>query len=271
MDKIVVTTSAKINIGLWVFGVRSDGFHNIQSIFFPVNENNSNLKGDRIEISEGCFCGAGKVRILTSGITIGGDPLHNSCVKAYNLLDEKFNLPPVNIHLEKNVPIGAGLGGGSADGVYTLKALSELFNLSLSNDDLTEFAARLGSDCPFFVNLQPALIEGRGEIITPLEENKTIADLNKNYKIEIIPSSVFISTPHAYSIVNERPSQNNSLLDLISQPISQWQSTIVNDFEEPVFKEYPELRKTKEELLSRGAIYASMTGSGSAVYGIFNK
>lgn len=309
MDKIVVTTSAKINIGLWVFGVRADGFHNIQSIFFPVNESNSNLLGDRIEISEGCFCGAGKVRILTSGITIGGDPIHNSCVKAYNLLDEKFNLPPVNIHLEKNVPIGAGLGGGSADGVYTLKALSQLFKLFLSDADLIDFAARLGSDCPFFVNPQPALVEGRGEIITPLcemrgesvneqkgestteriaeEKRKKAAEvlkeLNDNYRIEIIPSSIFISTPHAYSIVGEREgyteytsgdasvagASQSSLLEQLSQPISQWQNTIVNDFEEAIFKEYPQLRKTKEELLERGAVYASMTGSGSAVYGIF--
>lgn len=282
MGKVTVTTSAKINIGLWVFGTRPDGFHNIQSIFFPVNESNSNLLGDTLSVEEGCFCGAGKVRLLTSGITIGGEVSHNICVKAYNLLDQKFNLPPVKIFLEKNVPIGAGLGGGSADGVYMLKALNQLFNLSLSDSDLTFFAAKLGSDCPFFIKEQPALIEGRGEIISPLAGvseiiDERIAELNNDYKIEIVPSDVFISTPHAYSIVKERGAAESattdecrqSLLNLFEQPIEQWQNSIVNDFEEPVFKEYPQLRKIKESLLQRGAIYASMTGSGSAVYGLF--
>ncbi len=336
LKKISITTSAKINIGLHVFGVRPDGFHNIESIFFPVNEYNSNLIGDKIEVSEGCFCGAGKVRILTSGITINGNPQQNSCVKAYHALDKHFNLPPVNIYLEKNVPIGAGLGGGSADGVYMLKALSQLFNLSLSDAQLFEFASALGSDCPFFINPQPALIEGRGEVITPLgavgaegcanrpihktdghvterescvaereghtaeresriaerdghvvEKENRIAEREKwiekasaalsklydDYYIKIIPSNIFISTPHAYSIVGEREqsSEQNSLLKLISQPIEQWQNSIVNDFEEPIFQEYPQLRETKDALLSKGAIYAAMTGSGSAIYGIFKK
>ena len=264
-------TSAKINIGLYVFGVRNDGFHNIQSLFYPVNQDNSNLFGDIIDVEEGCFCGAGKVRLLQSGLTIPGSISSNISLKAYNILDEKFSLPPVQIHLEKNVPIGAGLGGGSADGVYTLMALNELFRLNLSQSDLFYFSLKLGSDCPFFTENVPTVVEGRGEVLRPVGE----IDALKDCRIEIVPSDIFISTPHAYSIVRERDNEQinkiPSISELIKYPISHWQDLLVNDFETPVFNEYPQLKEIKEDLISRGAIYASMTGSGSAIYGIFSK
>ena len=271
--KLKLTTSAKVNIGLFVFETRPDGYHNIQSLFYPLNEANSNLKGDIIEIEDGCFCGAGKVRLLQSGITIGGNVSDNICVKAYNLLDREFDLPPVKIYLEKNVPIGAGLGGGSADGTYMLKSLNEKFNLSLSEKQLHQFAEKLGSDCPFFVSNQPAFVEGRGEKINREIAIPSLSILEHCY-FKIVSNDVFVSTQRAYSLVSSRQLSDpaNSLITKLQEtPIDGWQGVIVNDFEEPIFNEFPSLRAIKTQLLEEGAFYVSMTGSGSAVFGIFKK
>lgn len=276
---MIITTTAKINLGLYVFGTREDGFHNIESVFYPVDQFNSNLVPDIIKIEEGCFCGGGKVRILQSGITIASPPEENICVKAYHVLDNDFKLPPIFIQLEKNVAIGGGLGGGSADGVCVLRALNEMFKIGLSPKELENYACQLGSDCPFFVynycsNDQiyraPMLVEGRGEKLSSLN---SLLEKLKDCRIKIISNNYFISTPHAYSIVKERDtiSENKRLKNLLSLPVSKWQEELVNDFEAPIFKEFPQLSQIKQQLLEEGAIYASMTGSGSAIYGIFKK
>ena len=277
-----ILSSAKVNLGLYVYGVRKDGFHNIESLFYPVDESNSNIKSDVITIEEGCFCGGGKVRLLQSGLTIDSRVEDNICTKAYNILDKDFNLPPVNIHLEKNVFIGAGLGGGSSDGVNTLFALNEIFSIGLTDKQLESYASMLGSDCPFFVyNFyrdknnylhSPMIVKGRGEILEPLKEKgECFSSFLKEFKFKIIFPELFISTQHAYSVVKERDNNNqeDSITTIIQKPIHEWQDCLINDFEEPIFKEYPQLQKIKNELIEQGALYVSMSGSGSAIYGIF--
>ena len=308
MKSITLYPTAKINIGLYVFEKRPDGFHEIESIFFPVGPQNSNLVADVLTVSicdakagEKQSCGenhlenpkaegeskCGKVRMIESGLEYPGAPEDNICVKAYHLLDADFQLPPAVISLEKHLPIGAGLGGGSSDGVCTLKALNELCNLNLSDRQMMSYAAKLGSDCPFFVKNQPMLVTGRGEILTPLFDaeteaddtaansvGKTLENLRENYFVEIVFSpDCFVSTKKAYSIVPKRKRTDNytSPETLAAEPVEQWQDRIVNDFEAPVFKEFPKLQKVKDSLKQKGAAYVSMTGSGSAIYAFFKK
>ena len=220
--------------------------------------------------------------MLETGLEYPGNPEDNICVKAYELLDADYQLPPAVIVLEKHLPVGAGLGGGSSDGVYTLKALNELCNLNLTTEQLTSYAEKLGSDCPFFVQNEPRLVTGRGEILTPLKEPacNALKNISENYRVGIAFSpDCFVSTKKAYSIVQKR--KKNGLGDeederpyipiteAITIPVEKWQGRIVNDFEAPVFKEFPQLEKVKASLKETGAVYVSMTGSGSAIFGLF--
>lgn len=279
---MILFPTAKINIGLLVFGKRPDGFHDIESLFCPVTPDNSNLKSDILEIlpRTGNML---KVRIIQSGIEYPGKPEENLCVKAYNIMDEMVKrktasnngLPPVVLYLRKQIPVGAGLGGGSADATATLSGLNKIFELGFTVEELATMAAQLGSDCPFFLYDRPMLAKGRGEILSP-------ADFNSHYRIKVIFPDCFISTSHAYSIVKERVTdmngesvqqQNNheSLENLLKLPIESWNGKVINDFEAPIFNEHPELAAIKQQLLDEGAIYASMSGSGSALYGIFKR
>ena len=305
MKTIILHPSAKINIGLYVFEKRADGFHEIESVFFPVGPENSNLTPDKLTVSiaetedeKKLFLsdgGEGKVTMVETGLEYPGKPEDNICVKAYNLLDADYSLPPAVISLEKHLPTGAGLGGGSSDGVCTLKALSNLCGLDLTEDQLLDYAAKLGSDCPFFVRNAPMLVTGRGEILTPLEEPAATAleNLMENYRVEIVFSpDCFVSTKKAYAIVPKRKRNNSgsscqsssktastseehcpyiSLTELITEPVENWQGRIINDFEAPVFKEFPQLQNIKNSLKEIGAAYVSMTGSGSAIYALFKK
>lgn len=292
MKQLTLYPGAKINIGLYVFEKREDGFHDLESIFYPVGPANSNLEPDKLTVSvcenqneETLFYTENyseKVRMIECGLDYPGTPQDNICVKAYELLDADYQLPPAVIVLEKHIPVGAGLGGGSSDGVCTLKALNELCNLNLSTEQLTSYAEKLGSDCPFFVQNEPRLVTGRGEILTPLEEPACIAlkNISENYRVGITFSpDCFVSTKKAYSIVPKR--KKNGLgnedderpyvpvTEAITMPVEKWQGIIVNDFEAPVFKEFPQLEKVKASLKETGAVYVSMTGSGSAIYGLF--
>lgn len=285
MKQLTLYPGAKINIGLYVFEKRPDGFHEIESIFYPVGPDNSNLVPDKLTVSvcenqneETLFYTENyseKVRMIECGLDYPGTPQDNICVKAYELLDADFQLPPAMIVLEKHIPVGAGLGGGSSDGVCTLKALNELCGLELSEAQFMDYAARLGSDCPFFVRNEPMLVTGRGEILSALgnQAAKAIAEMEKNYKIEIVFSpECFVSTKMAYSIVPKRlRSQNIPLEEFVTEPLDNWLGKVLNDFEAPVFKEFPQLEKVKQELTKKGAAFVQMTGSGSAIFGLFCK
>lgn len=332
MKSITLYPGAKINIGLYVFEKRADGFHELESIFYPVGPENSNLEPDVLTVTvfsdkeEFCSClsddcckekdspgsGSQKVVMVETGLEYPGNPEDNICVKAYNLLDADYELPPAVIVLEKHLPVGAGLGGGSSDGVCTLKALDKLCGLNLSQEQLTSYAEKLGSDCPFFVWNKPSLVTGRGENLTPLTDfilavkeekqkessrrescgespiSKALKNISENYSVQIVFSpDCFVSTKKAYSIVPKRKKAQSSapadssdfsgepdkpyiaLTELITEPVERWQGRIVNDFEEPVFKEFPQLEKVKASMKETGAVYVSMTGSGSAIFGLF--
>ena len=247
---MIVYPNAKINIGLNVLEKQADGYHKLSSVFYPVNE-----LYDILEILP-----AKHFSFSSSGIAIPGNS--NICVKAFELLKADFEIENVIMHLNKQIPIGAGLGGGSADGAFALKALNEIFKLELSIIELEDYALQLGADCPFFIENSPKYITGIGEKMRNIN-----LDLS-SYKLKFIYPELHISTAEAYGgIIPSQPKKN--LLDLINQPIENWKKSVKNDFEVAAFAKYPELAKMKEQLYADGAIYASMTGSGSVIYGVF--
>lgn len=251
---MVVFPNAKINLGLKILNKREDGYHNLETVFLPVPVK------DILEIIP-----SDESTFTTTGNTIDVISEENICSKAYQMLKKDFpGLSSVKIHLHKNIPTGAGLGGGSADGAFALNLLNKIFELNLSTHQLINYALQLGSDCPFFIYNTPCLASGRGEII-----EKINLDLSA-YKIIIINPGIHISTGWAFMQLIPALSAKN-MKDVIHQPISTWKDELKNDFEEPVFKQYPEIKSIKDELYKKGAIYASMSGSGSSVYGIFKK
>jgi 4-diphosphocytidyl-2-C-methyl-D-erythritol kinase len=248
--------NAKINLGLHVLEKRTDGFHNIETVFYPVQW------CDVLEIIPAEKKARAGVKFNATGLKIIGSKEKNLCVKAYNLLKEKYDLPPMQMHLHKLIPFGAGLGGGSADATQTLMLLNSIFNLSLNKKELEELAATLGSDCPFFIHNKPLLAKEKGNVFE--EINLSL----KDFFIAIVKPDVHVSTADAYSHV-QLSSKENSLKEIIARPVKEWKDVLVNDFEKTVFKKYPVINYLKEELYKCGATYASMSGSGSAVYGIF--
>ncbi len=250
---MIVFPNCKINIGLRITSKRPDGYHNIESCFYPIPWN------DALEITE-----AAAFSFESSGLNIPGDQKSNLVIKAYDLLKVEFDLPPINIHLLKSIPMGAGLGGGSADGAFMLKLLNNRFALQLTDDQLEERALDLGSDCPFFIRNKPVIAKGRGEIFEPID-----LDLSGKHILLINPG-IHIGSREAYSSVMP-VEPKNSLKDLLeNQHISSWKDLIKNEFESSVFTIAPEISEIKEHLYDQGALYASMTGSGSTVYGIFD-
>ncbi len=248
-----ITANAKINIGLNVVSKRADGYHNLETVFYPVD------MVDIIDIEESPDV---ESHLINKGIAIDSNPQDNLIIKAYNLLKYDFNIPAVNITLDKRIPFGAGLGGGSSDAANTLKALNTMFSLGLSDFQLENYAVRLGADCPFFIKNKPVYATGIGNEFTPID-----LDLSA-YKIEIIKPDVSVSTAMAYRGVTPKQSTFN-LLELPKLPIEQWKTVVKNDFEASVFPQFPEIAALKQEFYNRGALYASMSGSGSAVFGIF--
>jgi 4-diphosphocytidyl-2-C-methyl-D-erythritol kinase len=245
--------NAKINIGLNIIEKRADGFHNIESVFYPVSWN------DIVEIIP---LTEKKISFSSSGIDIPGNDSDNLILKAYNLIQQDFELPGASIHLHKIIPIGAGLGGGSSDAAHAIKILNDLFELKLKQEQMLTYAAQLGSDCSFFILNKPAFAFGKGEKLNPIELSL------KEYSIAIIYPDIHISTAEAYAgIKPEKPLK--PLTELIKFPIEEWKDTVFNDFEKSIFPKYPLLKNLKEKLYAKGAIYASMSGSGSAIYGIF--
>jgi 4-diphosphocytidyl-2-C-methyl-D-erythritol kinase len=246
--------NCKINLGLNIIGKRADDYHNIETVFYPIQIN------DVLEIIP-----ADEFKFSISGLAVEGDTNDNLCVKAYLLLKKDLpELPPVNILLHKAIPTGAGLGGGSADGAFTLMLLNEKFKLNLSTGQLINYASQLGSDCPFFIINRPCFASGRGEVLEPAQ-----IDLSA-YSFLLIHPSIHINTAWAFSQLNISE-KFFSIKEIISQPIYLWKEKLKNDFEEPVFNKYPELKMIKEKLYNADALYASMSGSGSSVFGIFEK
>jgi 4-diphosphocytidyl-2-C-methyl-D-erythritol kinase len=249
---MILFPNAKINIGLNITERRPDGYHNLETIFYPIN-----LK-DALEVVK-----SDKLSFTSSGIDIPGRVEDNLCVMGYHMLKKDFDLPPVKIHLHKNIPIGAGLGGGSADASFFIRLMNEEFKLGLSVQQMTGYARQLGADCAFFIENKPVYAFEKGD-----EFENIRLDLSA-YKIVLVMPPVHVSTGEAYGGVKPAPVKD-SLFDLINEPITEWRKNIKNDFETSIFKNHVEIRGVKAALYQAGAIYASMSGSGASVFGIFD-
>lgn len=254
---MIVFPNCKINLGLHILRKRADGYHDLETVFYPVRFT------DILELIPERTTTDQPVNYAQSGLDIQGNPLDNLCVKAYLLLKKDYPaLPPVKMHLHKVIPTGAGLGGGSADAAFTLQLLNDYFKLGLSTDQLLHYALSLGSDCPFFILNKPAYATGRGELLEPVSVDLT------GYTLVIINPGIHIPTAQAFAGI--RPAQpERSLKEIIALPVSSWADELINDFEKPIFYQYPEIAAIKDELYRAGAVYASMSGSGSTVYGLF--
>ena len=253
---MIVYPNVKLNLGLRVLGKRGDGYHELQTVFVPYFG-----FSDTLEIVP-----ASSFEVEISGPEYGGwEPSEDLAARAWRLLRADFGIGPVHISLEKNSPVGAGLGGGSADGAFTLAVLNDMFSLGLSLDKLADYASCLGSDCPFFIYNFPMYATGRGEILEPV----SLPLDDWRFEVEV-PGGVHVSTKEAYaSLIPSGADGEDLKTTLSSTPVEKWKDVIVNDFEASVFAKHPEIPALKQEMYSRGAVFASMSGSGSAVFGIF--
>ncbi len=252
---MIAFPNAKINIGLFVTGKREDGFHNIESVFLPVNLCDSL---EVVKSQEDLF------DFEMAGLKVIGKPQDNICFKAYNLIKSKYNIGGIKSALLKNIPMGAGLGGGSADGAFMLKLLNSVFELNLSINELNSLAAQLGSDCPFFIENTPSFVAGRGEVIEPILLNL------QNYFVVLVNPGVHVNTGEAYKLISiEKP--DFDLAKLGSIAIVDWKDYLCNSFEKPISTRYPIISEIRDKLYGEGAIYAAMSGSGSTVFGIFSE
>jgi len=248
---MILYPPAKINLGLNILRKRDDGYHDIDTCMVEIPFT------DILELTK-----SESFEFLQTGITINGTGGTNLCEKAYQLVRSEYEIGPVRIHLRKQIPVGAGLGGGSADATYTLLALNQLFQLQLSIQKLKDLSSKLGSDCPFFVEGLPQIAQGRGEILSPVE-----LDLSNVYLVLLNPG-IHVGTKEAYEGVSLNDTAI-SVQELLQKPIQQWRYSLKNDFEKSVFHLFPEIQKLKELLYDSGAVYAAMSGSGSSVFGLF--
>jgi 4-diphosphocytidyl-2-C-methyl-D-erythritol kinase len=245
--------NAKINIGLNITARRADGYHNLETVFYPIKLN------DVLEVIV-----ADELSFTSSGLGIPGRVEDNLCVKAYHLMKQDHDMQPVKIHLHKHIPIGAGLGGGSADAGFFIKLLNHVFNLNLTADVMMAYARQLGADCAFFIESKPVYAFGKGDEFENVE-----LDLS-GYHLALVMPPTHVSTAEAYRGVKPAPAKA-SLKELIKLPIAEWRNHIKNDFEDSIFKNHPEIRGVKAALYQAGALYACMSGSGASVFGIFDK
>lgn len=251
---------AKINIGLNIVGVRSNGYHDLETVFYPVG-----LR-DALEVypMDEAFPSETNCDIKVTNIAVEGEEKENLVVRAYRMLADRYSLPRLHVHLYKGIPTQAGLGGGSSDCAQMIVMLNELAGLGLSQQELMDYGLRLGADCPFFVMGKPAYGEGIGERLEPVS-----LDLSGHY-VCIVKPQVNVSTREAFSLVTPRKPERNCR-DIVAQPLETWRGLLRNDFEESVFALHPEIGHIKERLYEEGAVYSSMSGSGSSVYGIFDE
>ena len=257
---MIVFPNCKINLGLNILHKRSDGYHDLETIFYPIPLT------DSLEIIENKDPGKSPTFPFTSsGLPIAGKPSSNLCVKAYRMLKQDFpGMHSVKIHLHKVIPSGAGLGGGSADAAFSLKVMNEIYKLHLTTEQLIDYAAELGSDCPFFIINKPCFAKGRGEELEEIE-----LDLSA-YKLIIVNPGIHIDTGRAF--LNMTPTKpEKSVKEIITEPVEKWKYELKNDFEKIIFIQHRELVDIKDTLYVNGALYASMSGSGSTVFGIFPK
>jgi len=250
---MILFPPAKINLGLKVLKKRNDGYHEIDTCMMAIPIT------DVLEI-----VGAETFEFKQTGLTIDGDQESNLCVKAFRIFQERYNTPNAYIHLRKQLPMGAGLGGGSADASYVLRGLNELFEVGLSEDQLREMAAELGSDCPFFISDGVQLGRGRGTELTPFD-----LDLG-GYFLKLINPEVHVGTSEAYAGITFSDDENG-VEEVLQKPIAEWRDLLKNDFEPSIFERYPVIAGLKAQLYTEGAAYASMSGSGSTVFGIFEE
>ncbi len=256
---MIIFPNAKINIGLNIIEKRDDDFHNIESVMVPVG-----LR-DALEVIENTDEDSERIIFNTSGIPIPGDVQDNLCWFAYHLIANDYPVPNVKIHLHKHIPIGAGLGGGSADAAFFIRLLNEKFELGISWGEMHNYARQLGSDCSFFVSNKPAFAEGKGDVYESIK-----IDLSA-YHIALIYPNIHINTAKAYSGVKPKQPTRSLENDILNLPIEDWENVIHNDFEDSVFLQFPEIKNIKKQLYLEGAVYAAMSGSGSTVYGIFKE
>ena len=252
---MIIFPNSKINLGLNVVEKRNDGFHNIHTVFYPV------ALCDVLEIVESQN---GESALFNSGLIVDTDTKNNLCMKALQLIKSDFKIPEINIFLHKKIPFGAGLGGGSSDAANVLMLLNKMFDLNINQAKLMQYAAMLGSDCAFFIKNKPQFATGRGEIMSDIDINLS------GYYFVLVKPNISISTAQAYAdIIPHQP--KTCISEIISKPVVQWKNLLVNDFETTVFARFPQIKEIKEQLYRKGAIYASMSGSGSSVYGFFDK
>lgn len=253
---MILFPNCKINLGLWILRKREDGFHDLETVFYPIPLQ------DALEVIHhpAPFT---DIEFATTGLKVDGTLSDNICVKAYHLLKNDFpQLPPIKMHLHKTIPLGAGLGGGSADGAFTLLLLNKKFNLGISEEQLISYALQLGSDCPFFIKNKPVYATSRGEKMDDIE-----LDLS-SYKFVLVNPGIHVSTGWAFSHITPT-AERESLKEIIGLPVEEWKEKLTNDFEEPVMEKHPEIAEIKNTLWQQGAVYVAMTGSGSTMYGIF--
>ena len=262
---MIIFSNAKINIGLNIIEKRADGFHNLESIFYPIElsdvleiipSNENNYLSENKYVPEYVF--------TNTGIIIDSPEKDNLIIKALKLILEDYKIPNIKIHIHKNISLGAGLGGGSSNATYMLRLLNSYFKLNISDEKLTNYARQLGSDCAFFIKNKPVYATQKGDVFTNINFSL------ERYKIVVVRPKIHVSTIDAYKGIVPKKREKH-LPDLIKLPITEWKNYIFNDFEETIFVKYPEIRKIKNDLYKKGALYASMSGSGGAVYGIFNK
>lgn len=258
---MIVFPCAKINLGLNIVSKREDGYHNLETVFYPIP------LYDALEIKymDEKFPSQVACDLKVTGNAVECDEQNNLVVKAYNLLAEDYKLPRVHAHLYKHIPSQAGLGGGSSDAAFMIRLLDERFRLNIGNPEMEKYAARLGADCAFFIEAEPAYAEGIGDELMPVDGPK--GNLN-GYYLAIVKPDIAVSTKEAYAAITPTAT-SKSCREIVRQPIETWKEELVNDFEAPIFKLNPELAEIKEKLYQQGAKYAAMSGSGSALFGIF--
>jgi 4-diphosphocytidyl-2-C-methyl-D-erythritol kinase len=254
---MITYPNAKINLGLNIVEKRPDGYHNLETVFYPINLQ------DALEVN--LLEGEEEFSLKVSGVPIEGEPENNLVVKAYRLLKKDYpEMPAIDIHMYKHIPTGAALGGGSADAAFMIKLLNDKFKLNLSIEKMEEYAAILGADCAFFIQNKPVFATGIGNIFEPIQLSL------KGYYLVLVKPDIFVSTKDAFAhIIPTQPTQ--SLKEIIRMPVETWRATMKNDFEDSVFQKFPEIAAIKDKLYDLGAVYASMSGSGSSVYGIFRE
>lgn len=268
---MVVFPNCKINIGLYITNKRSDGYHNIETVFYPlpwydaleilpltstVQQNIASFNQVKINYQ------TDDIVFAQSGLDIEGSATDNLCIKAFYLLKNIYSFPPVFMHLHKIIPSGAGLGGGSSDAAFVLKTLAKVFSLHITNIELEQLALMLGSDCPFFIQNKPCVASSRGEQMQPI-----VLDLN-NYTWVLINPNIHISTAGAFAQIISHHTTID-IQNIVQQPIANWKALLSNNFEKSVFEKFPSIKEIKDILYDKGALYASLSGSGSTVYGIF--